>query len=280
MWFFFFFNFLLIRRRKKKKKNLAKSKRRPLNQNKTKGFQSLTLRERERETEFAAPARRVSHLAALPWLNRWWVCSALPYRSSSSPVLGLARCAWRVQEKCHVGQIVHEFLNRLKVGIGGNKVSNTNTRRAIWECGGHLREFQLGSGGLSRLKSFFRCNQKLQLGVGKVKLELLCRVSLVQQHRYGSASNHCQEHHHKLHKTKNKKVKILNFVYCVWLARKWRKIRKKENWVFALIVLGKERATTLPRWIPEASKRKAARSTRCCNFSYFLLIPNFFKKKI
>ena len=137
-----------------------------------------------------------------------------------------------------------------------------------------LRKKEMNGSGLSPLKSFFRCNQKLWLGVGKVKLELLCRVSLVQRRRYGSASNHCQEHHHKLHKTKNKKVKILNFVYCVWLARKWRKIRKKENWVFASIVLGKERVTTSPGWIPEASKREAGWSTRCCNFSYFLLIPN------
>ena len=114
-----------------------------------KGFQSLTLREREREwaslrereTEFATPARRVNHLTALPWLNRWWVCSALPYRSSSLPGLGSARGAWRVQEECHVGWIVHEFLNRLGVGIGGNRVSNIDTQRAIWECNDHLREF-------------------------------------------------------------------------------------------------------------------------------------------
>ena len=95
----------------------------------------------ERETKVAPPARRVNHLAALPWLNQWWVCSALPYRSSSSPVLGLARGAWRVQEECHIGQIVHEFLNRLWVGISWNRVSDTNTRHVVWERSGHLREF-------------------------------------------------------------------------------------------------------------------------------------------
>ena len=111
-----------------------------------KGFQSLTLREREREraslrereTEFATPARHVNHLATLPWLNRWWVCSALSYRSSSLPVLGSARGAWRVQEECHVGRIVHKFLNRLGVGI---RVFDTDTQRAVWERGNHLREF-------------------------------------------------------------------------------------------------------------------------------------------
>ena len=101
-----------------------------------KGFQSLTLR--ERETEFATPARRVNHLTALPWLNRWWVCSALSYHSSSLLVLGSARGAWHVQEECHVERIVHEFLNRLGVGI---RVFDTDTRRAIWERSNHLREF-------------------------------------------------------------------------------------------------------------------------------------------
>ena len=93
---------------------------------------------RERETEFTTPARRVNHLATLPWLNRWWVCFALSYRSSSLLVLGSARGAWRVQEECHVGRIVHEFLNKLGVGI---RVFDIDTQRAIWERNNHLREF-------------------------------------------------------------------------------------------------------------------------------------------
>ena len=231
---------------KKKKKHLTESTRLFLNQNKTKGFQSLTLRERERErereTEVAAPARHVNHFAALPWLNQWWVCSALPYRSFSSPVLRSARGAWRVQEECHVGRIVHEFLNRLGVGIDGNRVSDTDTRHAVWERGGHLREFQLGSGGLSRLKSFFRCNQKLWLGVGKVKLKLLRCVSLVQRRRYGSTSNHCQKHHHKLHKTKNKKVKILIFVY---FSEKMKENKKERKLSVYLDSVGKRESDNI-----------------------------------